>query len=212
MTNKSNQTKGNRKSAVQDTGKKEQAKKTKTSKKKDIKKTSSYKTQKTKAKNDTPDKKEEKKLREEIELIKGELTQIQDKYLRLSADFDNYRKRTLREKAELTKTANAEMLLNILPIIDDLERAINSMEEDKNCKAMKDGIDIIYNKFSEFLKSSGVKEVEAMHKKFDTDLHEAVTKIPASKKKHKGMVVDVIQKGYYLNEKIIRYPKVVVGE
>lgn len=96
--------------------------------------------------------------------------------------------------------------------MDDFERALTSMEGAKDCKAMKEGIDLIYNKFTEFLKFSGVKEIDAMHEEFDTDLHEAVTKIPAPKKKLKGKVLEVIQKGYWLNEKIIRYPKVVIGE
>lgn len=140
------------------------------------------------------------------------IAEFQNKYIRLSADFDNYRKRTLKERIELTKSANAEILLNLLPVMDDFERALISMEGAKDCKAMKDGIDLIYNKFSEFLKSSGVKEIDAMHKKFDTDIHEAVTKIPTPEKKLKGKVLDVIQKGYFLNEKIIRYPKVIIGD
>jgi len=140
------------------------------------------------------------------------IAELQNKYIRLSADFDNYRKRTLNEKIELIKSANAEILLNLLPVMDDIERALKSMEDTKGCKAMKDGIDLIYNKFSEFLKSSGVKEIDAMYKKFDTDIHEAVTKIPAPEKKLKGKVLDVIQKGYYLNGKIIRYPKVIIGD
>ena len=143
---------------------------------------------------------------------KEKIAEFQNKYIRLSADFDNYRKRTLKERIELMKTANAEILLNLLPVMDDFERALKSMEGAKDCKAMKDGIDLIYNKFSEFLKSSGVEEIDAIHKKFDTDLHEAVTKIPAPQKKLKGKVLDVIQKGYCLNEKIIRYPKVVIGD
>ncbi|MBE9509342.1 MAG: nucleotide exchange factor GrpE [Bacteroidetes bacterium] len=140
------------------------------------------------------------------------IAEFQNKYIRLSADFDNYRKRTLKERIELTKTANAEILLNLLPVMDDFERALKSMKDTKGCKEIKDGIDLIYNKFSEFLKSSGINEINAMHKKFDTDIHEAVTKIPAPEKKLKGKVLDVIQKGYYLNEKIIRYPKVVIGD
>ena len=140
------------------------------------------------------------------------IAEFQNKYIRLSADFDNYRKRTLKEKIDLIKSANAEILLNLLPVMDDFDRALKSMEDTKGCKEIKDGIDLIYNKFGEFLKSSGVKEIDAMHKKFDTDIHEAVTKIPAPEKKLKGKVLDVIQKGYYLNEKIIRYPKVIIGD
>ena len=145
-------------------------------------------------------------------VVAEKIAEFQNKYLRLSADFDNYRKRTLKEKIDLIKSANADILLNLLPVMDDFDRALKSMEDTEGCKEIKDGIDLIYNKFSEFLKSSGVKEIDAMHKKFDTDIHEAVTKIPAPVKKLKGKVVDVIQKGYYLNEKIIRYPKVVIGD
>ncbi|MCH7656852.1 MAG: nucleotide exchange factor GrpE [Bacteroidetes bacterium] len=156
--------------------------------------------------------KKTKKAEKIKESYEEKIAELQDKYIRLSADFDNYRKRTLKEKIELTKSANADILLNLLPIMDDFERALISMEGAKDCKAMKEGIDLIYNKFTEFLKFSGVKEIDAMHEEFDTDLHEAVTKIPAPKKKLKGKVLEVIQKGYWLNEKIIRYPKVVIGE
>lgn len=135
-----------------------------------------------------------------------------DKYLRLSADFDNYRKRTLKEKMDMTKNAGEELLKNLLPVMDDFERALKSMEAVPDCEPLKDGIDLIYHKFSDFLKQNGVKEIEAMELDFDTDVHEAVTKIPAPKKELKGKVVDVIEKGYYLHEKVIRFAKVVVGE
>ena len=144
--------------------------------------------------------------------IEEKLAEAQDKYLRLSAEFDNYRKRTLKEKMDLTKSAGETIINNLLPVMDDFERALQVMEEATDCKAMKDGIDLIYAKFNEFLKGNGVKEIEAMSEEFDTDLHEAITKIPAPEKKLKGKVVDVIQKGYYLNDKVIRYAKVVVGE
>lgn len=140
------------------------------------------------------------------------LAESQDKYLRLSAEFDNYRKRTLKEKMDLTKTAGESIINNLLPVMDDFDRALQLMEEVSDRKAMKEGIDLIYAKFSEFLKGNGVKEIEALNKEFDTDLHEAVTKIPAPDKKLKGKVVDVIQKGYYLNDKVMRYAKVVIGE
>jgi molecular chaperone GrpE len=140
------------------------------------------------------------------------LAEMQDKYLRLSAEFDNYRKRTLREKIELTKTASESLLLNLLPVLDDFERGITLMDSAADCKAMKDGIDLIYLKFRSFLEQNGVKEIEALNKDFDVDLHDAVTKIPVSEKKLKGKVVDVVQKGYVLNEKVIRFSKVVVGE
>jgi len=140
------------------------------------------------------------------------LAEMQDKYLRLSAEFDNYRRRTLREKMELTKTAGESMLINLLPVMDDFERAMKVMEDATDCKAMKEGIDLIYNKFREFLKQNGVKEIESDNCDFDTDLHDAVTKIPAPDKKLRGKVVDTIQKGYYLNEKVMRHSKVVIGE
>lgn len=140
------------------------------------------------------------------------LAEMQDKYLRLSAEFDNYRKRTLREKMEITKTAGEVLLVSILPVIDDFERALRSMDAVENCDSIKEGVLLIYNKLSDFLRQNGVKEVEALDRDFDADMHEAVTKIPAPVESAKGKVIDVIQKGYTLNEKVIRYPKVVVGE
>ncbi|MFO7574313.1 MAG: nucleotide exchange factor GrpE [Bacteroidales bacterium] len=140
------------------------------------------------------------------------LAEMQDKYLRLSAEFDNYRKRTLKEKIELTKTASESLLLNLLPVLDDFERGLTLMDSAADCKAMKEGIDLIYSKFRSFLEQNGVKEIEAVNKDFDVDMHDAVTKIPAPEKKLKGKVVDVIQKGYLLNEKVIRFSKVIVGE
>lgn len=148
--------------------------------------------------------------KDEDSLVK--LAELQDKYLRLSAEFENYRKRTLKERIELTRSAGENILEGLLPVMDDFDRAINLMEATSDCTAMKEGIDLIYNKMNDFLKQNGVKEIDALNKNFDTDLHEAVTKIPAAEKKQKGKVVDVIQKGYYLNDKIIRYSKVVVGE
>ena len=153
----------------------------------------------------------DKKARAEATL-EEKLAESRDKYLRLSAEFDNYRKRTLKEKMELTKSAGESILNNILPVMDDFDRALQLMESASDCVSMKEGIDLIYIKFQEFLKANGIKEIEAINKEFDTDLHEAITKIPAPDKKLKGKVVDVIQKGYYLNDKVIRYSKVVVGE
>ena len=145
----------------------------------------------------------------ELEAAKKEMT---DKYLRLSAEFDNYRKRTLRERMELTKTAAESVMLSILPVTDDFERAMHSIEQGMNFEATKEGILLIYNKFKEFNKQNGITEIEALGKDFDTDLHEALTKIPAPSEDMKGKIIDVIQKGYYLNDKVIRFAKVVVGE
>ena len=137
---------------------------------------------------------------------------MNDRYLRLSAEFDNYRKRTLRERMEMTKTAAESVMLSILPVIDDFERAMHSIEMGMDFEATKDGILLIYNKFNDFNKQNGISEIEAVGKAFNTDLHEALTKIPAPSEEMKGKIVDVIQKGYYLNEKVIRFAKVVVGE
>lgn len=145
----------------------------------------------------------------ELESANKEIT---DKYLRLSAEFDNYRKRTLRERMELTKTAAESVMLSILPVTDDFERAIHSIEQGMDFEAVKEGLLLIYNKFKEFNKQNGITEIEADGMDFDTDLHEALTKIPAPTKELKGKIVDVIQKGYYLNDKVIRFAKVVVGE
>ena len=149
---------------------------------------------------------------EKVKELETALADEKNKYLRLSAEFDNYRKRTLKEKMDLTKLAGEEIFLKILPVLDDLDRALKSVQESSDLEAVKEGIRLIYSKFSDYLTQQGVKEIEALHKEFDTDLHEAITKIPAPTKKLKGKIVDVIEKGYYLNDKIIRYSKVVIGE
>jgi len=155
--------------------------------------------------------KEPEKTAAEEELT-AKLAEMQDRYLRLSAEFDNYRKRNLREKMEMTKSAGESVILKIIPVIDDFDRAILSMADTNDVNAVKAGIELIYSKFSDFLKQSGVMEIESLKQEFNSDLHEAVTKIPAPDESLKGKVIDVIQKGYSLNDKIIRFPKVVVGE
>ncbi|MDA3930356.1 MAG: nucleotide exchange factor GrpE [Prolixibacteraceae bacterium] len=135
-----------------------------------------------------------------------------DQHLRLQAEFDNYRKRTLKEKMELTKSAGESVLVNVLPVMDDFERALQSMEDKHEESAIKEGIDLIYKRLNDFLQLNGIKEIEAKEEVFDTDLHEAITKIPAPTEELKGKIVDVIQKGYMLNDKIIRFAKVVIGE
>lgn len=146
------------------------------------------------------------------EALNEKLAEMQDRYLRLSAEFDNYRKRTLREKIDLTKTASESVLVKLLPVIDDFERGLKVMESASDCSAMKEGIILIYNKFQAFLDQNGVKEIEALNKQFDVDLHEAITKIPAPEENMKGTVIDVVEKGYLLTDKVIRFSKVVVGE
>ena len=148
----------------------------------------------------------------EVKAIEEKLADIQDKYIRLSAEFDNYRKRTLREKMELSKYASEDMLLKIIPFMDDFERALQHMDTATDIEAMKNGINLIYLKFSEFLKQNGIREIEALNTSFNVDLHEAVSKLPVTDDNMKGKVVDVVLKGYYLQEKVLRFSKVVVGE
>jgi molecular chaperone GrpE len=142
----------------------------------------------------------------------AKLAEMQDRYLRLSAEFDNYRKRTLREKIELTKHAGENILASIVPVMDDFDRALRLMETATDSSAMKSGIDLIYNKFNDFLKQHGIKEIEALNTDFNVDLHEAISKAPVEDESMKGKVVNVVQKGYYLHDKVLRFSKVIVGE
>jgi len=161
---------------------------------------------------ETPKEEEEPKEERKEPTPEEIMAELQNKYLRLSAEFDNYRKRTLREKIDLQVTAKEDVLSNILPIVDDFERGMDSIETATDIKAVKEGMKLIYTKFSGFLTQQGIKEIAAVGKTFDTDLHEAITKIPVESKKKKGKVVDVVEKGYTLREKVIRYAKVVIGE
>lgn len=147
-----------------------------------------------------------------IKELQEKLDAANDKYLRLSAEFDNYRKRTLKEKAELTKSAGEQILEKILPVMDNFERALQSMETATDVPALREGVQLIYTTFRDFLSQHGVKEIECVNTDFNPDLQEAVTKIPAPSEEMKGKVVDCIQKGYTLYDKVIRFPKVVVGE
>ncbi|NBC84412.1 MAG: nucleotide exchange factor GrpE [Bacteroidetes bacterium] len=149
---------------------------------------------------------------EKIKELENQASQWQDKYLRLSAEFDNFRKRTAKEKSELTKTAGEDTIIDILPVMDDFERAMESLDNSQDVQALKDGVHLIYGKFRDFLNQKGVKEIEAKEKDFDTDLHDAITKVPAPSEELKGKIVDVVQKGYTLHDKVIRYAKVVIGE
>jgi molecular chaperone GrpE len=155
---------------------------------------------------------EEKEEPKKEPTAEEKLAELQDRYLRLSAEYDNFRKRTLKEKIDLQKSANENLLEAILPVADDFDRAMQSVDDAIDIKAVKVGMKLISGKFNGFLNQQGVKEIEAVNKVFDTDLHEAITKIPASSKKLKGKVVDVIQKGYFLNDKVLRFSKVVIGE
>jgi molecular chaperone GrpE len=148
----------------------------------------------------------------DINIAEEKLAEMQDKYIRLSAEFDNYRRRTLREKMELSKYAAEDLFRKIIPLMDDFDRALTHMETATDSTAIKDGIILIYNKFSEFLKQNGIKEIDSMNLGFDVDLHEAIAKVPVQEDDKKGKVVDVVQKGYYIQDKVLRHSKVVVGE
>ena len=152
------------------------------------------------------------KINSDVQALEEKLAELQDKYLRLSAEFDNYRKRTLREKMEMTKYAGENLLLKIIPFMDDFDRALLHLDTATDCNAMKNGIELIYDKFSVFLKENGIKEIESLNQNFNVDLHEAVAKQPVEEKKKKGKIVDVVLKGYYLQDKVLRFSKVVVGE
>jgi molecular chaperone GrpE len=150
--------------------------------------------------------------KKESEELANKLIEMNDKYLRLSAEFDNYRKRTLKEKMDLTKMGGEAVLLKVLPVVDNLERAIQSIRETSDIQAVKEGIELIYSNFKEFLKQNGIQEIECLNKDFDSEIHEALTKIPAPAPEQKGKVVDIIEKGYYLHDRVIRYARVVVGD
>ena len=158
------------------------------------------------------DKKKHVSYKARYEELQEEYKELHDRYLRLSAEFDNFRKRTLKEKADLSKYGGEQVLLSLLPVIDDFDRAMDSMPEHKECESYIEGITLIYNKLKDFLEQNGVTEMEALHQPFDPDLHDALTKIPVEKEDLKGKVVDVLQEGYWLKEKVLRHAKVVVGE
>ena len=155
---------------------------------------------------------EEEKLAQELEKANAEIEDQKDKYLRLSAEFDNYRKRTMKEKAELILNGGEKSISSILPIVDDFERALKNMETATDVAAVKEGVELIYNKFMSVLGQDGVKVIETKEKPLDTDFHEAIAVIPAPDKSLKGKILDCVQTGYTLNDKVIRHAKVVVGE
>lgn len=154
----------------------------------------------------------EETLTKELEEAKNIIEEQKDKYLRLSAEFDNYRKRTLKEKAELIKNGGEKAISAILPILDDLERALENMQKTDDLKAIHEGIDLIYQKFLKNLTQEGLEKMNPIGENFDTDYHEAVALVPASAEEQKGKVLDCVQTGYKLNDKVIRHAKVVVAQ
>ncbi len=155
---------------------------------------------------------QEEQLSQELEKAQKQLEEQKDKYLRLSAEFDNYRKRTMKEKAELILNGAEKSISSILPIVDDFERALKNMEAANDVKAVKEGVELIYNKFINVLGQNGVKAIDTKDKELDTDYHEAIAVIPAPTEELKGKILDCVQTGYTLNDKVIRHAKVVVGE
>ena len=155
---------------------------------------------------------EEEKLAQELEKANEQIEEQKDKYLRLSAEYDNYRKRTMKEKAELILNGGEKSISSILPIVDDFERALKNMETATDVAAVKEGVELIYNKFMSVLGQNGVKVIETKEQPLDTDYHEAIAVIPAPNEALKGKILDCVQTGYILNDKVIRHAKVVVGE
>lgn len=149
---------------------------------------------------------------EKTEKLESDFSALNDKYLRLYSEFDNYRRRTLKEKIDLTKTASSEIMLSILPVLDDFERAINAFEiSADSTDALKHGIILIFNKFMSILTQQGLEQIKTIGEDFNTDFHEAITNVPAAAPEQKGKVIDEVEKGYLLNGKVIRFAKVVVG-
>ena len=154
----------------------------------------------------------EDQLTKDLEEAQQTLEDLKDKHLRLSAEFDNYRKRTLKEKAELIKNGAEKTLTAILPILDDFERAIKNMETSEENKAMKEGVELIHSKFLKILAQEGLQKIETEGKDFDTDFCEAIALIPAPSEELKGKILDCVQTGYMLNDKVIRHAKVAVAQ
>ena len=152
---------------------------------------------------------EEESIVEKLEL---ELKDQKDKYLRLFAEFDNFRRRTAKENIELRNTAGKEIIVSLLDILDDCDRAEKQMDNDTDIEHAKEGALLIFNKLRRTLQSKGVKEMQSIHTDFDTETQEAITEVPVTNSKLKGKVIDEVQKGYYLNDKLIRFAKVVVGK
>ncbi len=167
---------------------------------------------------DTPEEVEEEVKEHEKEekprevILEEELADYKEKYLRLYSEFENFRRRTNKERFDTIAQANEKLLIDILPVMDDFERAEKVLDESKDLEAHSKGIELIQKKFKTILESKGIKKMEVIGKDFEPDLHEAITQIPVENKKQKGKVVDVIEEGYFLNDKVLRFAKVVVGQ
>ena len=154
----------------------------------------------------------EEQLQAQVDELTKEQEEMKDKYLRLSAEFDNYRKRTMKEKAELILNGGEKTITAILPVIDDMERALATMQKATDVEAVKEGVELIYNKFIQILGQNGVQAIDTKEKELDTDYHDAIAIIDAPSDELKGKILDCVETGYTLNDKVIRHAKVVVGK
>ena len=154
---------------------------------------------------------EEKEDFGDTDNVTEELEKLRDSYVRLMAEYDNYRKRTIKEKAELIKNGGEKAFIGLLPVIDDFERALQTIEMATDIEAVKEGVELIYNKFMIYFQQNGVKKIDTLEQAFDDDLHEAVAMVPSMKESQKGNIIDTVQTGYTLNDKVIRHAKVVVA-
>ncbi|NJN78853.1 MAG: nucleotide exchange factor GrpE [Saprospiraceae bacterium] len=155
---------------------------------------------------------EAEKLTEEVEKLKLEKSELNDKYLRLFAEFQNYKRRTAKEKMDIIQTAGVDVIKALLPVLDDFNRAKKAADDDDSVEAFSEGVELVYEKLHNTMTLQGLKPLESNGEVFDADIHEAITEIPAPTEELKGKVIDTVENGYALNDKIIRYPKVVVGK
>ena len=179
---------------------------------KDIKKDIGEQTEQDNLTNNQPEETAANEANDNVTDWEAKYNQLNDSYLRLNAEFDNYRKRTLKEKSEILKSGSERVLVDVIGVVDDFERALDNVSKAEDVDAVKEGIDLIYNKFINFLTKHGVKEIATIGENFDTDRHEALTTIPAQTEEAKDKIVDCVQKGYTLDDKVIRYPKVIVAK
>ncbi|MFZ4398769.1 MAG: nucleotide exchange factor GrpE [Bacteroidales bacterium] len=154
---------------------------------------------------------EKEKYEDTINDLGNKLADTNDKYLRLYSEFDNYRKRTSKERIDLSKTASEDMIINLLPVLDDFERALKAIETNNQIAALHEGVELIFSKLQNILGQKGLKAMESIGTEFDPELHDAIAQMPASEEESKGKVIDDVQKGYYLYDKVIRHAKVVVA-
>ena len=204
VENKDNKAEAEQKQAGQEGVKKEESSKEDSKKQK--------KAEKAEKKNEKSAKAAEKEMRaKEIEELAAKVAVINDKYVRLAAEFDNYRRRTAKERLDLIASAGEDVIKGLLPVLDDCERALDVLRKSSADKAAIEGTELIYNKLMTFLKSKGLSVIEAVGKPLDTDYHEAVAQFPVQEEEKKNTIIDIAQQGYMLNEKVIRFAKVVVG-